>query len=223
MTQKKAPKKKTTKKTPKKKTPPEPKTRQDWIDAGLSALAERGADAVKVEVLAQRLGVTKGSFYWHFADRPALLTAMLEHWELIATDAIMVAVDAGGGAPGARLARLIEMTTTHRTAAALESALRAWGRADTSVSKALSRVDGRREGYVRDLLEAHGLAPALASTGSHVLYLSLIGEYACVAHGVRPTAAAVWRTLLAVLLGTDAWGLRGLSSQTAAADAQGSS
>ena len=54
---------------------------RDWVIAGLTALADGGIDAVRVERLAKVLGTTKGSFYWHFADRPALLEAMLVLWE----------------------------------------------------------------------------------------------------------------------------------------------
>ena len=53
----------------------------DWTIAGIAALAEGGVDAVRVERLAKRLGASKGSFYWHFADRPALLQSMLALWE----------------------------------------------------------------------------------------------------------------------------------------------
>jgi AcrR family transcriptional regulator len=176
------------------------KTQLDWVDTGLGVLAMHGADAVKVEALAGLLGVTKGSFYWHFADRSALLVAMLERWEAVATDAIIATIDADGGSPAQRLERLLEISTNH-SAAALESALRAWGSTDDDVGKALMRVDGRREGYVRALLLAHGLPEALAMTGARMLYLALIGEYACVAHGTPSTPAVVWRTMLAVLLG----------------------
>ena len=95
---------------------------------------------------------------------------------------------------------MIEISTNH-SAAALESGLRAWARTDDDVASALLRVDARRIAYVRDLLEAHGLSAALAMTGAHTLYLALIGEYACVAHGAPPTPPVVWRTTLALLLG----------------------
>ncbi|SRR5258708_8194187 len=61
-------------------------TRADWTGAALDALARDGLRAVAVEPLAERLGATKGSFYWHFRDRNALLEAAVTHWERIATD-----------------------------------------------------------------------------------------------------------------------------------------
>jgi AcrR family transcriptional regulator len=61
-------------------------TRADWTGAALDALARDGLRAVAVEPLAERLGATKGSFYWHFRDRSALLEAAVTHWERTATD-----------------------------------------------------------------------------------------------------------------------------------------
>ena len=55
--------------------------RSSWIDAGLRALAGGGPEAVRIETLAQSLGVTKGGFYWHFEDRRALLDELLDAWE----------------------------------------------------------------------------------------------------------------------------------------------
>lgn len=60
-------------------------SRNDWIQAALDALARGGVAAVRVDVLARELGITRGSFYWHFADRDALLAAALEEWERTVT------------------------------------------------------------------------------------------------------------------------------------------
>ena len=79
--------------------------RHRWVDVGLDALTEGGPDAVRVEALAARLGVTKGGFYGHFADRPALLGAMLDEWERRCTDAVLAEVEAEGGDAVERLRR----------------------------------------------------------------------------------------------------------------------
>jgi AcrR family transcriptional regulator len=68
-------------------------TRADWIGAALDALARDGLRAVAVEPLAERLGATKGSFYWHFRDRGALLEATVEHWETVGTDEVLGGLD----------------------------------------------------------------------------------------------------------------------------------
>lgn len=64
-------------------------TRDDWIQAALDALARGGVAAVRVDVLAKELGITRGSFYWHFADRDALLVAALDVWERELTTAVI--------------------------------------------------------------------------------------------------------------------------------------
>src|ERR1700730_6336853 len=79
--------------------------RSRWIEAGLQALAAGGPDAVRVEALAQALGVTKGGFYGHFADRNALLDEMLATWERMSTDEVLERVERHGGDVRARLRR----------------------------------------------------------------------------------------------------------------------
>ena len=54
--------------------------RDDWLDAAFAAAVEHGFDGVRVLVLADTLGVTRGSFYWHFKDHAELITALLERW-----------------------------------------------------------------------------------------------------------------------------------------------
>ena len=87
-----------------------PDSRGAWVDAALQALAEGGPDAVRIEALAVRLGVSKGGFYWHFADRQALLQEMLDAWEKAGTDDIIARVDSQPGDPRAKLRRLFQPT-----------------------------------------------------------------------------------------------------------------
>src|SRR5260370_35639305 len=79
--------------------------RSRWVEAGLAALAAGGPDAVRVEALAQALGVTKGGFYGYFADRNALLEEMLATWERMSTDEVLERVERQGGDIRARLRR----------------------------------------------------------------------------------------------------------------------
>src|SRR5829696_5322648 len=80
---------------------------EDWVAAARAAMAEGGIDAVAVEPLARRLGVTKGSFYWHFKDRKALLKATLERWEKESTEA-RISASRRISDPNERLVRLGE-------------------------------------------------------------------------------------------------------------------
>ena len=72
-------------------------SREDWVSAAAERLRERGARTVSVEAIARALGVSKGSFYWHFKDRSALIEALLEGWEKLATTAIIADTDRAGG------------------------------------------------------------------------------------------------------------------------------
>jgi AcrR family transcriptional regulator len=150
---------------------------EDWIRAGLILLARDGIDAVRVEPLAEQLGVTKGSFYWHFKDRAALHTAMLSTWQQVATREIIKLVEAEKPDPRRRLARLIELATANSKAARLETAMRSWAQHDLAASKALAGVDAERLDYVAHLLRDAGLDGATAAMRAKILYLMLIGSF----------------------------------------------
>lgn len=182
---------------------PDAKSTEDWVGAALRVLARQGVEGVKVEPLAEELGVTKGSFYWHFADRAALLTALLAEWERVATSRVIEELDRHGGPPRERLNHLMTMTVSHPSAARIEQAIRAWGAHDRAVRKALERVDERRVDYVRAMLVAAGVDRTHAMRRSRLMYLALLGEYAVVSHGGAPQPASVWRELVDLaLLGT---------------------
>ena len=112
-------------------------------------MAEGGPDAVRVEALARRLGVSKGGFYWHFDDRGALLDEMLESWERRVVDEVVDVVESGGGDARARLATLFSMVTSGVRMSDL--AIRDWARRDRAVARRLRRVDNRRMEYMRAL------------------------------------------------------------------------
>lgn len=150
-------------------------SRDRWIDTALALLAAGGSDAVKVEPLARRLRVTKGSFYWHFRDRRALLLAVLRRWEEVETLAVGEAVEAAGGTAEERLRRLFHLAMERRSMA-LEAALRAWAARDRNAREAVERVDGLRLAYLRDLYVAAGLPGAEAEARGFVAYALLFGE-----------------------------------------------
>ena len=125
--------------------------RTTWIDEGLSALAAGGPDAVRIEPLADALGVSKGGFYWHFDDRPALLEEMLETWERVLVDEVIERVEAGGGDARDKLRRLFGLASGSGGFLPLELAIRDWARRDRSVARRLRRVDNRRMDYMRSL------------------------------------------------------------------------
>lgn len=123
-------------------------TRESWIDAGLTALADGGPDAVRVDALAQTLGVTRGGFYHQFADRSALLDALLAEWESRSTDEVLERVEREGGDARTRATKA-GLLTFSAELLPLDLAVRDWARRDAAVADRLRRVDNRRMDYLR--------------------------------------------------------------------------
>jgi AcrR family transcriptional regulator len=125
--------------------------RATWVEQGLRALGIGGPDAVRIEGLAQALGVTKGGFYWHFDDRSALLTEMLDTWERVVSDDVIVMVEADGGDARAKLRRLFAIAVSMADMVKIELAIREWARRDAAVAARLHGLDNRRMAYMRTL------------------------------------------------------------------------
>src|SRR3954452_9647816 len=109
--------------------------RASWIQEGLRALGIGGPDAVRIEKLAQALGVPKGGFYWHFEDRPALLEEMLYAWERLVVDEVIDRVESEGGDARAKLRRLPALASSSRDLMKIDLAVRDWARRDKAVAK----------------------------------------------------------------------------------------
>lgn len=118
-----------------------------WVEAGLQALSAGGPDGVRIEALAESIGVSKGGFYWHFANRHALLTEMLDAWEKSGTEEIIARVESQPADPRARLRLLFE----ERPSLAVDLAIRDWSRRNSDVAERVRRVDNRRMEYLRSL------------------------------------------------------------------------
>jgi AcrR family transcriptional regulator len=128
--------------------------RSSWIEEGLRALAAGGPDAVRIELLAQELGVTKGGFYWHFDDRRALLEEILDAWERASVDEVIERVESESGEPRAKLRRLSALAASSDEPLRTDLAVRDWARREPAVAERLRRVDNRRMEYVRSLFGA---------------------------------------------------------------------
>src|SRR4051812_6358950 len=100
-------------------------TRDAWIEAGLSALADGGPDAVRIDVLAQALGVTRGGFYHQFDSRPAFLDELLDTWERQSTDEVLERVEREGGDARTKVAHA-GMLTFSDTLLPIDLAVRDW-------------------------------------------------------------------------------------------------
>ncbi|MCW3063006.1 MAG: transcriptional regulator, TetR family [Solirubrobacterales bacterium] len=132
--------------------PPLRTPRRKWIEEGLRALAAGGPDAVRIEPLAQALGVTRGGFYWHFEDRRALLEEMLDTWERATTEQVIERLESEGQDARAKLRRLFALTSS--SVLMTDLAVRDWSRREQTVAERLRRVDNRRMEYLRSLFGA---------------------------------------------------------------------
>jgi AcrR family transcriptional regulator len=169
-----------------------------WIAAAFDALAAGGIDAVRVEPLAKALGITKGSFYWHFADRRALLEAMLSAWAQGRVAAIRQQAAARGDPP-AVLRDLADLYTRNANlrGLAIELAIRALARTDAAAAKAVRSVDRERLEHVGDLFAALGWGRAEAQARAVVFYSYLFGQSLLDPQAVPPaTRAGAIETLL---------------------------
>ncbi len=162
-----------------------PRTR--WIEAGLGALASGGPDAVRIEPLAQALGVTKGGFYWHFEDRGALLDEMLDRWERLLVDQVIERVEGEGGGARDKLRRLFGLASSIGELLKVELAVRDWARRDRAVARRLRRVDNRRMDYMRSLFGAFCPNPDDVEARCLLAMSLFVGSHFIAAdHGPRP-------------------------------------
>jgi AcrR family transcriptional regulator len=142
----------------------------DWIKQGLKALARSGFTALKADPLAKAMGVSRGSFYWHFADLGTFHAAVLKRWREIAAEEIIAGVEADGDEP---LKALLRRTFGARLD--LERAVRNWAAFDPAAQSAVRAIDRRRLDYIEGLLQRRGLSTAAARARAQILYWTFLG------------------------------------------------
>jgi AcrR family transcriptional regulator len=145
---------------------------KDWLDRGLRTLAQHGFTALKAEPLARTMGVSRGSFYWHFTDIGAFHAALLQHWREIATEQIIANLEAASD-KGERLPLLLHGVFTAKLT--LENAVRTWATLNPAARRAVQAIDRRRLGYVESLLRAQGLSSRIARARAQILYWAFLG------------------------------------------------
>src|SRR5882762_800114 len=131
----------------------------DWLDLGLKTLAKSGFTALKAEPLAKAMGVSRGSFYWHFADIGAFHAAILKQWREIAAEQIIAGVEAASKDENP-LEVLLRRVFSERLV--IENAVRTWASVDPAARAAVQAIDRRRLGYVESLLTQSGLSAEVA-------------------------------------------------------------
>lgn len=148
---------------------------QDWVEAGLRALEEEGPAGLRIMKIARTLGVTKGSFYWHFSNQDAFELVLVEQWEQRHTLQIIADVEAAGGNAADKLRSLL--TAAFSLNGRLVNAMRFWSISSERVRAAMGRVDAARLAYVAQLLRAMGWPEEDAASLSHWAYSAVLGHY----------------------------------------------
>lgn len=141
--------------------------RNDWIELALKTLAMESVEAVLVVPLAKKLGVTKGSFYWHFKNREELLMAALDTWRQRTTQRIIEYVDARGGDAEQRLRHIFKIAVESKyqmLGGQIEIAIRDWARQDPAARKIVAAVDDERLKYLASQYEELGFEESEART-----------------------------------------------------------
>jgi AcrR family transcriptional regulator len=147
--------------------------RTDWVDAALEALAREGLSGVAIDPLARRLRATKGSFYWHFAERDELIAATLELWEKRDTDDVIAMVEHMSD-PVERLATLTRFAFGEAARGDADAGLLA-AASDPRVQPVLKRVTQKRIAFVERLYRDLGLAAEEAVRHARITYALYLG------------------------------------------------
>ncbi len=150
-----------------------------WIQAAFEALADGGIDAVRIDPLAKRLGVTRGSFYWHFTDRAALHAAMLKEWRKRQSYQVATRIEKQTTAPDERLRQTLALPHAGqraKRAAAIELAIRLWSRRDAEAAKAVKHIDRVRLSYYAKLYGELGHKPVEARKRAFMFYAALMAQ-----------------------------------------------
>jgi AcrR family transcriptional regulator len=143
----------------------------DWIDFALQTLARDGFHALKADMLARKLKVSRGSFYWHFAELATFHAQVIARWKETATEAIIA--DLERHAPAERLDVLLGRAFRHENR--LELRMRGWADVNAEAARAVAEVDRRRCGYIERMLIEAGVARPLAATRTELLYWAYLG------------------------------------------------
>jgi AcrR family transcriptional regulator len=172
-------------------------SREVWADAALAAIARTGVDSVAVEPIASTLGVTKGSFYWHFKNRSELVEAALQRWEYNATEVVIAALESNTD-PAGRLRDLLVFTLGTLSSEHNENAI--FGAVnDPIVLTVVRRVNAARQAFIERIFIDLGHRPAVALMRARITYATYLGHVTLQSADPLATGPAYIDELVSVL------------------------
>ena len=154
-------------------------TPERWIEAATEVLVDRGIDSVRVDMLAQQLQVTRGSFYWHFRDREDLLRRVLQAWREQTTVQLTLRLESAHVDPRKQLRDILSLPIRGRSAqrvARIELAIRAWARRDQMARQAVDEADGARLAYSSKVFSSLGFGLAEGRFRAFATYAYVVAE-----------------------------------------------
>lgn len=183
-------------------------SRDDWVEAAMATLVTGGVSAIRVEPLAAKLGVTKGSFYWHFKSRLALLEALLDYWEQECTAKLIEQIADIPG-PAARLRSLAREVLVESwngiDNARSEMAMQAWAAQDQDVAERVRRIDRVRIDYLQTEMTELGLSESRANLLAKAVYQALVGLYAARTYNSKLASDDAFLALVELVLAESRW------------------
>ena len=150
-------------------------SKEEWLARALEILGRKGASELTIESLARRLGVTKGSFYWHFKDRADFFRQLIEFWDEHFTQTVIVEISSQGGPPEERLLELMRLVLTKRLDR-FEMPVRAWVQQNPALAPLLRKVDRHRVSFVRLLFLEMGFDEDEADTRTRIFLSYMITQ-----------------------------------------------
>lgn len=150
-----------------------------WLDTAYELLVEGGVEAVKVMPLAERLGLSRTSFYWHFPDREALLAGLVDRWRAKNTGNLVARCEAPAATIAEAMLNLIDCWVDPALFdSRLEFAMRTWALTDPAVESAMTEADATRIAALAALFQRFGYDETEADTRARTLYLTQVGYIA---------------------------------------------
>ncbi|MEM7729112.1 MAG: TetR/AcrR family transcriptional regulator [Pseudomonadota bacterium] len=178
-------------------------SREDWIETAKSILVRSGVDGVKVDVIAKRMKITRGSFYWHFDKRQDLLDALLKDWEdrnRAALESIRKAW--ADGSPD--VVDIIELWMgLGDDVLSFNMSTRLWGRQDDRVNAAIRKVDEDWLDLLEEMYQFRGLEGMEAKARARILYFHQMGYYTLDLRETREERLAMLPYYDEIMFGTD--------------------
>lgn len=149
-------------------------SRTQWLEHGLETLATSGFTALKADKLAKSLGVSRGSFYWHFANLADFHKGILERWQQTTVDEAIEVVESQSEFSTAQLHLLIQMAASGNVQ--IERAVRAWADSNDEVRAVVEQVDQRRITFLEQVFINMGLPVSMAEARALIVYYAFLGQ-----------------------------------------------